>query len=112
MPVVVAADAAPATGTAVVAVEAAEVAGIAVGEVSDIETEVDMNLDCSRSLAALLVGALLQPLLGLVPYDSRAVHGRGQLPRGKWGDVVLTPIMNDLFNEVVVLLSLVIIQTL
>lgn len=81
MPVVVAADATPAAGTAVVAVEAAEVAGIAVEEVSGIETEVGMNLECSRSLAALLVGALLQPLLVLVPYDSRAVHGTGQLPR-------------------------------
>lgn len=98
MPAEVAADATPAADTAVVAVEAAEVAGIAV-EVSGIETEVDMKLECSRSLAALLVGALLQPLLALVPYDLRAVHGTGQLRRGRWGDVVLTPIVNDSVDE-------------
>ena len=100
MPVEVAADATPAAGTAVVAVEAAEVAGIAV-EVSGIETEVDMNLECLRSLAALLVGALLQPLLVLVPYDSRAIHGTDQQPQGKWGDVVLTPMMMYLLYVVV-----------
>lgn len=99
MPVVAAART-PDTAVAAV-VGAAEVAGIAVEEVSDIETEVDMNLECSRSLAALLVGALLQPLLGLVPYDSRAVNGTGQLPRGKWGDVVLTPMMMYLLCLVV-----------
>lgn len=101
MPAEAAADATLAADTAVVAVEAAEAAGIAVEEVSGIETEVDMNLECSRSLAALRVGALLQPLLALVPYDLRAVHDTGQLPRGKWGDVLLTPIVNDSVDEVV-----------